>query len=408
MRIKLIKDYFSAKAGQVIECKDEDGQTLIKDGHTLYTDEMLAADKALVIEKFKEDNKMTIENEVKEVKKEITAPNVIVKTPKKGLVDAIKDLKSGKLNEIELRAPTGQDETDDADGKYLVYQGMDTLRGALMMDSVIWPKCQKITSFGPNEYGRFIPYRDESTVNTTSSPRIYAPGEGTAKTPSKQAFNRHDLKLGTDAVVVYLTDEILSDVNYIEQYVINSVKGKMGWQADYNILSGTYSAAVQGCIGVLDAGANNFRVAPVAHAATNTGVIVNDVIAGVDPRLRAGAEWYISNSMWSILVGQLGSGTTVSTQPLFSNNNMTLAGYPVNIMTQRVARNSAFDLLFGNFSAGYCVGEKGGIQMSVSKDLAFLTDEVVLRFTHRYLGAPTYRKYQGIDAMDVAAFSVTS
>jgi HK97 family phage major capsid protein len=87
---------------------------------------------------------------------------------------------------------------------------------------------------------------------------------------------------------------------------------------------------------------------------------------------------------------------------------MTLAGYPVNIMTQRVARNNAFDLLFGNFSAGYCVGEKGGIQMSVSKDLAFLTDEIILRFTHRYLGACTYRTYQGIDAMDVAAFSVTS
>jgi HK97 family phage major capsid protein len=236
---------------------------------------------------------------------------------------------------------------------------------------------------------------------------VYAPGEGTTKTPSKQAFGKHDLKFGTDAVVVYLTEEILADVNYVEQYVVNSCKGKLSWQRDYNILRGTYSAAVQGFIGVFDAGAANFYVEPVAHANPWTGAIVNAVISGVDPRLRSGSEWYMSNSMHQNLLGDLGAGTTVSTQPMFSNNGMTLAGYPINIMTQQAAFGTAPDILFGNFSQ-YSICEKTGVIMTVSKDLAFLTDEIVLRFTQRALGAPVFRAYQGLDAVNVAAFSSTS
>jgi len=393
---------------------DKDGIKLIKDS-ILDVDEKTSAEmiesksaEAYVEEVEKEQIKQEIVKMTEKTEEKKVEVVKIKDSPQKKFIDGIRSLATGEIKEITLKAPTGQDESSGADGQYLVYQGMDTLKGALMADSVIWGKCERITSFGPSEYGRFIPYRDESTLNTTSAPRVYAPGEGGTKTSTKMAFNRHDLKLGLDSCVVYLTDEILADVGYIEQYIISSMRGKLGWQADYNILKGTYSAAVQGCIGVFDAGAANFYVEPVAHNATYTGNIINQIIHGVDPRLRAGAEWYMSNNMHATLVGQLGQGTTLSTQPLFSNNNNTLAGYPVNIMTQMSAFGSAGDILFGNFARGYTVAQKGEITLAKSKDFAFLTDEVVLRATFRYMGAPTYRKYAGVDAVEVAAFSSTS
>ena len=402
MKIKLVKDNAIAPKYSVLECKDAKAKELIDSGVGIeYTEEAKSLEQKTAIKEKVED--MTIE------KKEVTSgPNIIVKKfETKSFRDAVLDLKSGKIQQLEIKAPTGQDETDAADGQNLVYQGVEKVKGALELGAVVYPKCEKLPAPGANEWGRFVPYRDEATVNTTSSPRVYAPGEGVSKTPSKQAFGKHDLKFGTDAVVVYLTEELLADVNYIEQYVVSSCRGKLAWQRDYNIMRGTYAAAVQGFIGVFDGGAANFYVEPVAHANPWTGAIVNGVIGGVDPRLRAGAEWYMSNDMHQNLLGDLGMGTTVSTQPLFSNNGMTLAGYPINIMTQQAAFGAASDVLFGNFSQ-YSVCEKTGIIMTVSKDLAFLTDETVLRFTQRALGAPVFRRYQGLDAVNVAAFSSTS
>lgn len=398
MLIKLAKDVIKGEiklvSGSVLDVDDIQANEMIKSGEAqIYVKEVEVKEIELEIKK-----EIKMADEVKVTKS----------VEKKAFADGIKALASGEIRELLVKAPTGQDETDAVDGLNLVYQGMDELHGALMEESVVWGKCEKIRSFGPNEYGRFIPYRDESTMNTTSAPRTYAPGEGCAKTPVKMAFGKHDLKLGTDSCVVYLTEEILQDVNYIQQYVTNGMRGRLGWMADYNILKGTYSAAVQGCIGVFTGGAANFYVEPIAHAATYTGLIVNRIVSGVDPRLRAGAEWYMSNSMHSTLVGQLGSGTTVSTQPIFSNNNMVLAGYPVNVMTQMSAFGVAGDILFGNFAKGYAVASRGDIVLTASKDVAFLTDEIVLRATFRYLGAPTFRRYQGVDAVDVCAFASTS
>lgn len=404
MLIKLMKDNSFAPKYSVLDVDELTAKELKDSGTGVeFTKEVESAEQKSAI---KEIASMTIE------KKEVTIDQkdvqvLVPKYEKKSFRDAILDLKSGKIPQIEMKAPTGQDETDAADGLNLVYQGVEKVKGALELGSVIYPKCEKLPAPGPSEYGRFVPYRDESTVSTTSSPRIFAPGEGTAKTPSKQAFGKHDLKFGTDAVVVYLTEELLADVNYIEQYVISSCRGKLAWQRDYNILRGTYAAAVQGFIGVFDGGAANFYVEPVAHANPYTADIVNQIISGVDPRLRAGAEWYMSNNMHQRVMGDLGRGTTVSTQPIFSEDGKMLSGYPINVMTQQAAFGAATDILFGNFSQ-YAVCEKTGIIMTVSKDLAFLTDETVLRFTQRALGAPVFRAYQGLDAVNVAAFSSTS
>jgi len=213
MKIKLMKDNGLAPKYSVLECKDKKAKELIDDKIGIeYTDEVKELEQKQAIKEKVED--MTIEKKEVVVDKNV---NILVKKfETKSFRDAVLDLKSGKIQQLEIKAPTGQDETDAADGQNLVYQGVEKVKGALELGSVIYPKCEKLPAPGANEWGRFVPYRDESTVSTTSSPRVYAPGEGNTKTPSKQAFGKHDLKFGTDAVVVYLTEEILADVNYVE------------------------------------------------------------------------------------------------------------------------------------------------------------------------------------------------
>jgi HK97 family phage major capsid protein len=405
MRIKLVQDYFNAKQGQVIEVKDADGLLLIKEGHVEYTAEMAKSDMAVVVEQFKKEIKMS---DAVEVKKEVSAPNILIKTVKeKTFADGIKALVDGSVKEIVCKAPTGQAETTNggADGGNLVYQGMDQLHGALTMESVLFPQCEKLP-LGPNEWGRFIPIRDESTLTPTSAPRSYNPGEGVAGTPTVMKFNKIDLKLGKFMTICYLTDEVMADVNYLEQYVTSAMRGKLGFDMDNAILNGTYSANVQGMTGVF--GATNFYTEPVAHASTYTPAIIAGIISGIDVRKRAGCSWYMSNSTHATLIGQLGMGATLSTQPLFSNNGMTLAGYPIVLMPQMAAFGSAGDVLFGNFREGYAVAERSGIVLSKSEDYAYLTDEVVLKATWKTLGSPTFRKYAPVDSRTVACFSSTS
>jgi HK97 family phage major capsid protein len=221
------------------------------------------------------------------------------------------------------------------------------------------------------------------------------------------AFGLHDLKLGSDKVLVAATDELLSNVSWVESYLLGSMVGKLYWKRDYNILVGTYSAAVQGCIGITNAGAANFLVTPIAHNATYTSNIVNKIMSGVDVTLQDGAEWFMSNSTKSTLVGLLGSGTTTSTQPIFSDNNTELVGKPINVMSQMATFGSVDDILYGNF-AEYTVGQKGDVVLSMSKDYSFNTDETYFKAVIRYQGAPTFRTYTPVDGVAVAAFSTTS
>ena len=406
MLVKLLKDHKDSKAESLVEVDEVTSEELVAGGIALvYTPEVKASEEAEAKKKLEQE---VIKMSDTEVKKEEAGPQILVKKfETKSFRDCVLDLKAGKIPQIEMKAPTGQDETDAADGLNLVYKGVEQVKGALNLGAVIAPKCEKLPAPGPSEYGRYIPYRNETTLNTNSSPKIFNPGEGTAKTPSKQAFGKHDLQFGTDAVVVYLTEEILADVAYLEQYVISSCRGKLAWQRDYAILSATYAAGTVGFAGVLSGGMAAFMATPVAHADPWTGDIVNQIVSGVDPRLRSGAEWYMSNNTHQRAQGDLGAGTTVSTQPIFSNFGATLAGYPVNVMTQ-LGAFGAGTVVFGNFGAGYAICEKTGIIMSVSKDLAFLTDEIVLRFTQRALGAPTFAEYTAVDGVAVAAFSTTS
>lgn len=411
MKIKLVSKFETLEAGSVIEVSDNESKSFIDAGHIIYTEDVQKSEQAEEIKNLIKEVKNMSTTEVKsvEVKKEIEAPNINVKPENvyKSIGKALTALKLGDIKEITLKA-TGANEGTAADGGNLVFQLPDSLQEKMIPYATVYNDCRKVTDFPDGVYGRPIPYKNVSTLSSTSAPRTYEPGEGAAVTVTKLIYGIHDLKLGSDKCYSAITHELLSDVSYIENDVVTDMVSKLYYKRESNIMKGVYSAGVQGCIGITHAGASNFLATPVAHNATYTGTIIAKIISGIDPRIRAGAKWYMSNSTHVTLVGLLGTGTTVSTQPLFSNNNMTLAGYPIVIVPSMATFGSVNDILLANLAEGYTVAQKGDITIRMSDEYLFNTDERAFLAVIRYQGAPTLRLVQYEDGVSVGALSTTS
>lgn len=387
--IKLIKD-------SILDVDDATGKAMIEAKEAIaYVEEV---------------EKKEIEQKVQEVvmteeKKEEVKVEVIQR--KETFGEQLHALAKGKIKEIDIKAPTGLNETTNADGGYLVTHGLTQLFDFPQTGAVIAPKCQAIP-VGANLNGMKVPYLDNGgAISRTSTPRGYWIAEAAQKTATKFAFGQHDMSLGKLIFYVPMTDEIMEDVGYLESWVRSYIAGsRIGWMVDDAILN--LSTATSGMIGIFDAAGVNFKSTPVAHNATYTGCIVHTIISGVMPSLRGGSEWYMSNDTWANIQCDLGAGTTTSTVPIVDVNLNRLAGYPVNIMEQMAAFGSTGDILFGNFGVGYKLLKKGDVKIDMSKDIRFDYDETVMRFVIRLAGCPVIREQQLPDASTVSAFSTTS
>ena len=388
--IKVVKD-------SILELDEATAKELVEKG--------IAEEYKPELEKKEIEDKVKKEIKMSEVKVEVVKNEVKYKD----MHSVVQGLLNKEMQEVTIKAPTGINETTAADGGNLVYHELaDQIYGFAMQGAIIEPKCEKIP-VGPNANGKKLPYLDNSgAISRTATPRGYWVAEGGQKTATKIAWGQHDLSLGKLIMYVPLTDEILEDSAGLQSYVVNQIKGKMAWMVDDAILN--LATATSGMIGVFDAAGDNFRVQGATHADPYTGDLVYQIISGIMPTLQGGSEWYMSNSTWQHICGDLGGGTTVSTVPLVDVKGKVLAGYPVNVMEQMAAFGGATNgsILLGNFRDGYKLVTKGEIKMDISKDIRFDYDETVLRFVLRIAGAPVLREQTLPDSTVVAAFSTTA
>jgi len=378
MKIKLLADVNNTSAGSIVICDDNVGQQLIADKQAVEY-----VEKSNVEEKNMEQIKGKAED---------------------SLGVAVKKVIDGELSSLVVKAPSGINESTDADGGYLVTQPVaDKLFGAAFSGAVIYPKCAKLP-VPDKANGLKVSYLAHNTVTRTSTPRGYWLSEGGQKTATKFTFGSHTLNLGKLVFYVPMTDEIMEDAPLLEQYVISQVKGRIGWMLDDAILN--LSTATSGMMGIFDAGSVAFLATPAASASTAAYLV--SLYSGVMPSLRGSAEWYMSNARWQTLIAAVGAGTTASPMPIVDVAGKTILGRPVNVMEQMAATGSAGDILFGDFANGYAVLEKGELEISMSKDVRFEYDETVLRFVLRVAGAPVIAKVTLPDGSVVGAFSTHS
>ena len=403
MLIKLLKEI---KKDDIVLTKD----SIIEVDEKTAKEYVEAKNAEMYTEEVKKEEAKEVKKEViKETKSMANEIEVTRNEPKyKSLGHAIKALVDGSEKELSIgqKAVTGLNENAADSGGNLINHEMTQLYDFAMAGAIIAPKCQKWT-IGANSNGVKIPYLDNSgAMNSTSTPRGYWLAEGAQKTATKITFGQHDLTMKKLVYYVPLTDEIIQDVPYLTSYVTSQVRGQLARMVDYAILN--LSTATSGMIGIFDAGGANFLTEPVAHAATYTGAIINGLVSGVMPELRGGSEFYMSNSTWAGVMGTLGAGTTVSSVPLVNINEMTIMGYPVNIVPTMAVFGGTGDIVFGNFLAGYVLADKGDIKIDTDSSIRFDYDETVLRLVYRVCGAPVIREQTLIDTTVVSAFATTS
>jgi HK97 family phage major capsid protein len=79
-------------------------------------------------------------------------------------------------------------------------------------------------------------------------------------------------------------------------------------------------------------------------------------------------------------------------------------GKPVNVMPQMANLASNGDIVYGNFGT-YVVAEKNGLNLAISRDFKFDTDEIAYRVTVRQSGCASIPSQTNVDTSVQAAFS---
>jgi len=398
MKLKLTKALGEYTAGSLVEETDESkAKDMISKSLAIeYTDEVIAAEKASAI--LSEVKSMATEIEVKDVKVEQKDDPMVIKSFGEWLNCITKDPSKIKLTQ----KANGMSEGVNADGGYLLTpQITSTIFGATIPGSVIYPKCFKI----PLQSNSIkLPIFNDTGDNATSKPRGYAvTPDGTQKTATTFALTQKTVSLVTWSYLVYATEELLEDAPAFGAWMTQKIREKAGYDFDNLCLNGV--AATNGFEGILTAAANSYRAACTV-AATMTKPSIINLMAGIIPQYRAGAEWYMSSKAWANAMDLLSTATTVTPSfgAVMSIDGMTLMGKPVNVMPQMANLNSNGDILLGNFGT-YVVAEKNGLNLAISRDFKFDTDEIAYRVTVRQGGAATIPTKTATDTTVMGAFS---
>ena len=394
--IKLLKNWVDKENDKpyvpkdVLEVSDDVADELIKCGeaeaHSGVVNEIKAEDVAESVKKAVEEAMAvtkTVEKEVAEPTVEVIEDAPIWKDAG-DFFDAVVKAGKGKSDE-RLFKNTGQNETTDADGGFLVEHRIGAeIYAAAAQPSILMPKCD-IMEIGPNQNGIKINQTNESCRSATSlfgGVRVYSPAEGVAKTAFKKAFAQVDVSLGKTFAVFYATDELLQDRIGLFARMKGDVGSALNWIADDDILHGTTNTdliEIEGhaaTVAVAVAGAN-----PTAAELSNMYI---SMIPGSLPR----AEWYMSLSQYAACMQLEDSSGRKLIQPSFENAAYgTLFNKKINILEQCDVDAQPTSIMFLDLSQ-YLLIKRGGVSEASSIHVKFIEDEQCFRFGTRTGGSP--------------------
>lgn len=223
--------------------------------------------------------------------------------------------------------------------------------------------------------------------------RGYWTGEGQTITASKPTVREIQMKLQKLAVVVYLTDELISDSGQaLEQYITRKASDEFNFMIGNALFNGD---GVGKPLGVLNAPS---LLAIAAESGQSATTIVAANIIKAQNRFFApyfgNANWYINQDcMQQLMQLTLATGTysgqLVYTPPtgLSGSPYGTLGGRPLKPIEFAGTLGSQGDITLADMSQMLSIS-KGGIAQAVSMHVEFLTDQLALRFTMRMNATP--------------------
>lgn len=224
---------------------------------------------------------------------------------------------------------------------------------------------------------------------------VYYPGEGGTPTYTQLATDRVTLSAKKAMALVEVTNELKdgSFVNIGEKIAAKLVQG-FAKKSDSNLFLGDGTATYGGMVGLntifgSTATADARSVTGGGTADAHTLANLYNVLALLDDIYLENAAWYCTSVMKAIIFQRLaGSVGGLGMEEIAGKQVDTFLGYP--IYTNRIMNNSidasgdAVDVYFGDFSKLGMHGLRKDVDVATSEEVAFTTDEVVMRGVFRH------------------------
>jgi HK97 family phage major capsid protein len=296
-------------------------------------------------------------------------------------------------------AATGLNETVPSDGGFLVQTDFtNELLKQVWETAKVANLCRKVTISG-NANGTVIPGVDETSRATGSrygGIQGYWLAEAGTKTASRPKFRQIELKLKKLIGLCYATDEVLQDAAQLESVIREGFVSEFGFMLDDAVINGTGAGQP---LGVLNAGC--LAQAQGVNGQGTSAVIAENVIemwGRLFASSRANAVWLVNQEVEMALMKMFLEGTNSDKHVYMPPGGLsqapyaTIFGRPVVPIEQAAAIGTIGDIILGDFTNGYILAEKGGIQSDTSIHVAFDTDQSVFRFVMRVDGQPVRAK----------------
>jgi HK97 family phage major capsid protein len=222
--------------------------------------------------------------------------------------------------------------------------------------------------------------------------RGYWLGEGATMTASKPTLREINLKLAKLAVVVYLTEELISDSSQaIEQYVTRKASEEFEFMLGDSLINGD---GISKPLGILNAPC---LVSVAKEAGQLADTLMPENIAKMYARFFApnmgGMTWLynqdICPQLQLLTLGIGTSGQVVYMPPggMSGSPYATLEGRPMMPTEFNATIGDQGDLIAADMGQILSIS-KGGIAQAVSMHVEFLSDQLALRFTMRVNARP--------------------
>jgi HK97 family phage major capsid protein len=365
-----------------------------------------------------ERDKLALEEKKARTRAELSAPEAALTVPKGTTIKVGDDLatkqKFGSLGEFAMAvknatvpgghadprlfqaSASGLSEVVPSDGGFFVQKDFSmTLLEDLQNTGSLWNRVGRRVPISGNANGTKVYGFDETSRVSTRGGGMTAAwtGEATQGTSSKPKFREIMLVLKKLMGLCYATDEALTDAAQLESTLRNGFKSEFGFKLDDSLINGSGAADP---LGIINAGS---LVSVTKETGQKAATIVAENVVKMYSRM---FPWSLQDAIWLINMSTLPQLLTMSIAvgtggvPVYLPPGNTLAnapggtllGRPVYPIEQCSALGTQGDIIFADFTNGYIVAEKGGLQTDMSIHLRFDYDESVFRFILRVDGQP--------------------
>jgi HK97 family phage major capsid protein len=294
-------------------------------------------------------------------------------------------------------AASGMNQGIGSQGGYLIppefstqiWDGLNAMPDNLMQYCDVYPVTGSSLTFPANAE------TSRATGSRYGGIRAYWLAEAAQMTQSMPTFRQMKLEPHKLGVLVYATDELMSNATALDTYIRRAAGEEIMWLVNDAIISGS---GVGQPLGVL----NSSCLITVTKAGSQTADTfllenVNSMYGRMHARARNGARWFINQDVEPALeslnavVGTGGLPVYIASPTGFPNvaeaPQNRLKGRPVQPIEYCKTLGDKGDVIFANLGF-YAVGIRGGINEAMSIHLRFDYDEVAFRFLFSVDGQP--------------------